>query len=1441
MTAKEPLTIKLGAIKEMIAAGLTTEALEELTLLLADGPMVEAYILRMQILVQDVRKHVSDIVASLNALAGQTDDSAKQALTECVAAVAEALSVELREGHEKAIGKKDAEGVYDKLKVYEPLGIYIPYIYLVLGHAVLVSSDVLSILESILESRNVPAKPSEDTIKQAKNYFEKALKHFSPEVAYYAEAAQSLASLYEQSDAVKAFAFYKLALDAGAAVKDRVKALLPKAINTLLQNMMIHIDAYILMSEFDKASNLLNEYSALEPYAFYQLRWGDYYLLSGDYAAADRHYDLCESATFTQEVGKPALSSFSVEALQSALESVPDLDDEHAESVLQNSDTNPWLFIRYKVDPSDFEARLLCGRLASAWQQGDFPRTRDLIQQLARSGKADPGKLPLLLQDMSTIEVHYQQFMLENLRLTRQTAFKQADWVAFRDAAQAVVRQAGADAQDSLWLAAALYKAGDPVDSQVYLLRHLSPDLIRALPPVLGRELLRGLGQAGVWEIADRFVDQVANAGGWRASYQHQREAFLAQAYADVIHAYDQALYEQAAAQTRQLLTVEPSHAEGRLLLGRLRLRDGFYAEARQIAEALVNEGAQAEAATALLVQLDMAEGYLLDAEERLHHLSADVAESLRLALRNRLEQRPYVQLETVDEVVSPDSLVRRKTTPITAAIFAVELKSVRAVRQVPRVEYECFTLMTALERSASHTNLQVNCAWRYIAEAGRLQVFLLCRVEAATPEQARFAADSLWQTIHGLLPLQDEQIYSYEPVTEPNRLAGIRMPEALNSAIEITRQEVGIRNGEKGDIPLIHPFQYNHDDLHRVLRLLLEQSHKTVLDIHFQPTALFPWERSTIQKMLGEHSYASSYEQGFRHILGDERYYQAMQIYPKFLTSADWMAFVTRIHVASVGPLSHALPNAVATGLFGPSRYTFVSAMTDSDLAAVQRNLHDIAAERWGYTVPVPRLERLPYLLTVIEALSATRLPVPGPDGLPGLPALKVRATLLPSNLPTQGTLIGEGVVSVRGRPVPVRIGDSDRMRHAYVVGRTGTGKSTLLQNMALQDIEAGHGVAVIDPHGDLVEAILERMPPHRVQDVVLFDPSDTDRPIGLNTLNVSGTFEQNMVVSEFIGLMYTMFDPNNVGIVGPRFENAVRNAMLTAMAVPGNTLIEVVRILSERSYLKDTLAIIDDPVVKGYWEDIVGNMSDFHKSEVLDYITSKFGRFITDHLIRNIIGQSDNALDFADIMDSGKILLVNLAKGKIGPQNSHFLGLLLVPRLLIAALSRARMGMAQRRLFCLYVDEFHNFTTPAFSVMLSEARKYGIALTMANQFISQLDNSIRESVFGNVGTLLAFQLGVKDAQFIVPEMYPVFDVDDMVNLPNYHLFAKMLVKGAAAPQFALRTLPDTRAASSETANAIRELSRQRYGRDVQLVTHEITQRFKLSPKERLEMMRKK
>ena len=323
------------------------------------------------------------------------------------------------------------------------------------------------------------------------------------------------------------------------------------------------------------------------------------------------------------------------------------------------------------------------------------------------------------------------------------------------------------------------------------------------------------------------------------------------------------------------------------------------------------------------------------------------------------------------------------------------------------------------------------------------------------------------------------------------------------------------------------------------------------------------------------------------------------------------------------------------------------------------------------------------------------------------------------PIKIPKTGLFLGKSVY--RGVSRSVYITDDDRRRHLYIIGKTGTGKTELLRDLILQDIRAGRGVCLIDPH-DLAEDLLAYIPPERAEEVIYFDPSDTGRPMGLNLLEAYNEDQKHMVTTAIINLMYKLYDPYKTGIIVPRFEHAIRNAMLTVMSEEGNTFVEVVRCLTDVNFVQELLPKVKDPIIRRYWTDQIAQTADFHKSEVLDYIVSKFGRFVTNKVMRNIIGQSKSAFDFRKVMDEGKILIINLAKGKIGEENSSFLGLVLVPKILEAAMSRADIPEEKRRDFYLYVDEFQNFATPDFAQILSEARKYRLNLTVANQFIGQV-----------------------------------------------------------------------------------------------------------------------
>ncbi len=443
----------------------------------------------------------------------------------------------------------------------------------------------------------------------------------------------------------------------------------------------------------------------------------------------------------------------------------------------------------------------------------------------------------------------------------------------------------------------------------------------------------------------------------------------------------------------------------------------------------------------------------------------------------------------------------------------------------------------------------------------------------------------------------------------------------------------------------------------------------------------------------------------------------------------------------------------------------------------------------------------------------------------------LNAKTAPAPAQIPTQGLYLGKS--TYRGTSRPVYISDKDRMRHTYIVGKTGTGKSELLKEMIMQDIRGGKGLCFLDPHGDAVEDILTMIPPERAEDVIYFQPSDYERPMGINLLEAETEQQKHFVATNVINMMYKLFDPYKTGIVGPRFEHAVRNAMLTAMSEQGSTFVELMRILTDAKFVQEILPKVQDPIVRRYWTDQIAQTSDFHKSETLDYITSKFGRFVTNKLIRNIIGQSKSSFDFREVMDSGKLLLINLSKGELGEENSNFLGLIIVPRILMAAMSRANVPENQRRDFFLYVDEFQNFATPDFAQILSEARKYHLSLNVANQFIGQIDEEVKNAVFGNVGTTIAFRIGVNDASFLSHVFAPTFGEDDLLNVERFHAYVTTLVNNEPVPAFSMDTTKDLseleKQKNTRVAEIIKEMSRMKYGRDMRQVELEIDRRAKL------------
>lgn len=432
------------------------------------------------------------------------------------------------------------------------------------------------------------------------------------------------------------------------------------------------------------------------------------------------------------------------------------------------------------------------------------------------------------------------------------------------------------------------------------------------------------------------------------------------------------------------------------------------------------------------------------------------------------------------------------------------------------------------------------------------------------------------------------------------------------------------------------------------------------------------------------------------------------------------------------------------------------------------------------------------------------------------------------PRNVPDNGLLLGYNIF--RGSKKKINLDLNDRRRHMYIVGQTGTGKSTFLENMALQDMLNGDGFAFIDPHGDVAEKLLSMVPKERTEDVVYFCPADMDYPLGLNLFEFDrGNPEQkDFLIQEAINMLYKLYDPQHQGIIGPRYEHWFRNAALTIMADPeGATFIDIPKVFTDNEYAKNKLKHVKDQTVLDFWNKEMASTSDYHKSEVLGWFVSKFGAFMSNEMMRNIIGQTKSAFNLREIMDEKKILLVNLSKGRTGELNSKLLGMIFVMKFQAAAMSRASIPEDEREDFALYVDEFQNFSTDSFATILSEARKYRLNLIVANQFTTQLTEEIRDAVFGNVGTIISFRVGTADAEFLVKQFAPVFDMDDLQRIPNYNTVTRMLIGGIPTQPFSMAGLPPLGSPNKELGDALKQLSYAKHGRPKAVVEKEIFDRL--------------
>ena len=635
-----------------------------------------------------------------------------------------------------------------------------------------------------------------------------------------------------------------------------------------------------------------------------------------------------------------------------------------------------------------------------------------------------------------------------------------------------------------------------------------------------------------------------------------------------------------------------------------------------------------------------------------------------------------------------------------------------------------------------------------------------------------------------------------------------------------------------------IFPFLATRPDYAGLFKLLLLHPEPIAISVRLRPTAL-----STDEELFLEDEIAACERYGqislgqapdnaevLKPTLHEQaRMYQLYQT--RMLFGLRDNAALMTVDIASPGRVPAVISDRFGSIITSPAGGTLNSSILE--YLAGGYDLLKSPAGRAGFEsldfvliedAGVPeRAIRLPYLFDSVESSLAFRLPS-ACEALPGIVRRKWTQYDPPRDLSSEGVFIG--TAAWLGTDQPVRIAADDRLRHCYIAGQTGTGKTTLLKSMILHDIEAGNGVCMIDPHGDLYRELCGSIPKERIEDVVLFDPVDQEWPVGLNMLEYHCDSERYFIVQEMAEIISRLtqdeFGVAAAEYLGPLFFLHVRMNMLMVMSDsehPG-TLLDFYRIFSEQNYYRRWLPIrVDDPELERWATEVLPKTDYLRQgsdgSSMGGYIASKFHNFVFDPMLRHLFGQKCSTIDLRNIMDTGKILLVNLAKGELTEANSRFLGMVLMAKLQAAATSRVNTPEAQRRPFYVYVDEFQSLATQSFVTLLSEARKFGLSLVLANQFVSQIRiPNLVDAIFGNVGTLICFRLGQQDAELIGREMQPSVAQTDLLYLPNWHAYARMLIHGQVGPPFTVRTVLNEAGPSDERMSDVRNSSRRKYGR---------------------------
>lgn len=799
------------------------------------------------------------------------------------------------------------------------------------------------------------------------------------------------------------------------------------------------------------------------------------------------------------------------------------------------------------------------------------------------------------------------------------------------------------------------------------------------------------------------------------------------------------------------------------------------------------------------------------------------------------------------------------------------------------------------LINSLVQPNAPVVYAIRYVSRpnrsflsGGTIDMAIFCRWTSHSEDEARRQVedqlsqlliqlcasfpDYIWQ----MVKTQEEFIKVWRPIDwDKAKVAEIRRREELVTldSIKPTRR-LGFNNysTDNADVPqtnlyMVHPFLPHPGQLERLLRMILLNPHRIVFTVTLSPVTL---EDKEDQFLTDEISNSEGFRKNPSPNIQRIQEHRASMVCNALmdqLLSLQDAPFYTTITLASPEKLPATLVEAAglavsaSVGEVPDSPYTrsafiqmggydAVIPLTREEKEIVRDNLSTLSQQPWGQTLAPADAKRLRYLMNGHESACAFRFPEDTGEGLPGIKTHTQRSRPIPlelteklDRLDASQTLL-MGTNSYMGLTNDIRLPLNDRLLHMYVVGQTGTGKSTLLKTMLLSDMEAGRGCALIDPHGDLYEEMLGLVPPMRVNDVILLDPSDMKFPFGMNLLEADTWEERQFVVREMQAIMRRLMleDYGRYGqeFAGPVFYQHMAMNMLLVMSDPEHpgTLLDFYEVYQSNDYWKRWIPLkTEDPQLKTWVENILSRMDYLRRSDTGhstwgEYLSSKFMDFVFDPRLRLIFGQPQSTFNLQEIMNDGKILFINLAKGLLGEANSRFLGLILMAKIQAEAMKRGKLPPNKRRPFFLYVDEFQSLATENFSILLSEARKFKLGLVLANQFLSQIaDQSIIRAVFGNVGTFLSFRLGREDAGIVEPQFLPYFDQMDLINMPNWQVAMRTTVDGASLHPFSLNTILPAREYDPKIASQVRTRSRVEHGKTREQVEKMISENLANKP----------